>query len=61
LISTLIKSVAIYGNQEWQSRMAIKNGNQEWQARMAKIGNWFISGEVQYYENATAAIDWLDE
>ena len=24
-------------------------GNQEWQARMAKIGNWFISGEVQYY------------
>jgi hypothetical protein len=28
---------------------------------MAKIGNWFISGEVQYFENATAAIDWLDE
>jgi len=42
------KKVAIYGNKEWQ-------------ARMAKIGNWFISGEVQYFENATAAIDWLDE
>ena len=42
------KKVAIYGNKEWQ-------------ARVAKIGNWFISGEVQYFENATAAIDWLDE
>lgn len=42
------KKIAIYGNKDWQERMA-------------KIGNWFITGEIQYYENATAAIDWLDE
>ena len=42
------KKIAIYGNKEWQERMA-------------KIGNWFITGDIEYFENATAAIDWLDE
>jgi len=34
-------------------------GNKNWQQITAKIGNWFISGECQYFDDVTTAIDWL--
>lgn len=40
--------VAIYGNKKWQ----------EW---AAKIGSWFISGDVKYFDNEIEAITWLNE
>ncbi|TMO24303.1 STAS/SEC14 domain-containing protein [Pseudoalteromonas sp. S4741] len=40
------KKIAIYGNKDWQSTIA-------------KLGSWFVSGEIQYFENATAALEWL--
>lgn len=43
-----LKKVAIYGNKKWQSNIA-------------KIGNNAVSGEMAYFENATAAIEWLEE
>ena len=36
-------------------------GNKKWQALAAKIGSWFIAGEIRYFENEKAAIDWLIE
>lgn len=38
--------IAIYGNKGWQE-MAVK------------IGSWFVSGEVKYFENEDTAIEWL--
>lgn len=35
-------------------------GNKHWQEIAAKIGSWFISGEVRYFEDAGAALAWLD-
>ncbi len=35
-------------------------GNKKWQENTAKIGSWFISGEVQYFESQTDALDWLN-
>lgn len=34
-------------------------GNKQWQEFISKIGGWFISGEVQYFENKSDALDWL--
>jgi len=34
-------------------------GNQEWQETAAKVGNWFMSGEVQYFDSYDDAINWL--
>jgi hypothetical protein len=36
-------------------------GNKEWQDTIAKIGSWFISGEVKYFDNLTDAANWLTE
>jgi hypothetical protein len=36
-------------------------GNKRWQDLAAKIGSWFISGEMQYFEDEDAAIEWLNE
>ncbi|PCJ90390.1 MAG: STAS/SEC14 domain-containing protein [Porticoccaceae bacterium] len=36
-------------------------GNKGWQEMMAKIGSWFVSGEVKYFENEDAALEWLSE
>jgi hypothetical protein len=33
--------------------------NKEWQSTIAKLGSWFMSGEIQYFENATTALEWL--
>ena len=34
-------------------------GNKDWQAKTAKIGSWFISGEIKYFTNLTEAAEWL--
>jgi len=36
-------------------------GNKNWQEIAAKIGAWFISGEVKYFENEDDALSWLNE
>lgn len=36
-------------------------GNKQWQEILAKIGSWFISGEVRYFEGEGDAIAWLNE
>ncbi len=34
-------------------------GNKQWQAVGAKIGSWFISGQVKYFEHEREALQWL--
>ncbi len=34
-------------------------GHKKWQQVMTKVGGWFISGKVEYFEEASAAYDWL--
>lgn len=34
-------------------------GNQGWQEIVARVGGWFVSGEVKYFEDRELAIDWL--
>jgi hypothetical protein len=34
-------------------------GNKNWQKFGAKLGNWFVSGEVNYFENWQDAYDWI--
>lgn len=34
-------------------------GHKKWQSVMAKIGDWFIAGEVKYFEARKEALDWL--
>ncbi|MDO6746655.1 STAS/SEC14 domain-containing protein [Gilvimarinus sp. 1_MG-2023] len=36
-------------------------GNKRWQKVAAKLGSWFVSGEVEYFESQEAAIVWLLE
>lgn len=36
-------------------------GNQKWQEYTAKIGSWFIAGEIKFFENADMAWGWLQE
>ncbi|NOZ52932.1 MAG: STAS/SEC14 domain-containing protein [Gammaproteobacteria bacterium] len=36
-------------------------GNKNWQEITAKIGAWFISGEVKYFESKENALTWLNE
>lgn len=36
-------------------------GNKKWQEFAAKVGSWFISGEVKYFEDADEAWTWLQE
>lgn len=42
------------------SKIAIV-GHSDWQALMASIGSWFISGEINYFNEAQEAINWLCE
>lgn len=35
-------------------------GCQNWQRILSKAGNWFIAGEVQYFENRISALQWLE-
>ena len=41
------KRIAIYGNKNWQEITA-------------KIGSWFISGEVKYFDDEGNALAWLN-
>ncbi len=36
-------------------------GNKKWQEYTAKVGSWFISGEVKYFEDADEALTWLQD
>lgn len=42
------------------SKVAIY-GHQRWQEMLSKVGNWFISGEVRFFEGAGEALGWLNE
>jgi len=35
-------------------------GNTTWQEYAAKLGSWFISGEIQFFEEPKLAFDWLE-
>jgi hypothetical protein len=41
------KNVAIYGNKNWQEMAS-------------KIGSWFVSGEVRYFEDQAEALSWVN-
>ena len=34
-------------------------GNKKWHELSAKLGNWFLKGEVKYFENLENASKWL--
>ena len=34
-------------------------GNKHWQEIAAKVGAWFVSGEVKYFDNEEDALAWL--
>jgi hypothetical protein len=36
-------------------------GNKNWQEVAAKVGSWFMSGEVKYFENLPKATTWLKQ
>lgn len=36
-------------------------GNKKWQHIIASIGNWFISGEVRFFEDESSAITWINK
>ena len=36
-------------------------GDSKWQEMAAKVGSWFVSGEVRYFEECDDALDWLNE
>ncbi|MDF3130085.1 STAS/SEC14 domain-containing protein [Kiritimatiellaeota bacterium B1221] len=36
-------------------------GNKKWQEVAAKIGSWFMSGEVKFFEDEEVAVSWLYE
>ncbi|WP_127558275.1 STAS/SEC14 domain-containing protein [Saccharospirillum alexandrii] len=36
-------------------------GNKEWQQTVSKMASWFVSGEVAFFEDESAAIAWLNE
>ena len=36
-------------------------GDSKWQEYMAKIGSWFISGEIMHFHDAKEALNWLHQ
>ncbi|EKE76193.1 STAS/SEC14 domain-containing protein [Gallaecimonas xiamenensis] len=36
-------------------------GNKVWQQLAAKVGDWFVSGEICYFEEEAEALAWLAE
>ncbi|PCI71437.1 MAG: STAS/SEC14 domain-containing protein [Gammaproteobacteria bacterium] len=36
-------------------------GHEKWQEYLSKIGSWFISGEIQFFETKDLAFDWLTD
>ena len=39
-------------------RVAI-HGNKRWQEIAARVGSWFVSGEVRYFDRRDDALAWL--
>ena len=37
------------------------HGNKHWQEMAAKIGSWFVSGDVKYFDSQEQALAWLNE
>jgi len=35
-------------------------GNKTWQEYAAKLGSWFISGEIKFFEESSTAFNWLE-
>lgn len=48
-------------NHGRQFRKTAIFGHKKWQEYLSKIGSWFISGEVKYFEDANDALSWLQE
>lgn len=42
------------------SRIALF-GNKHWQEVASRIANWFVSGEVHYFEECDEALEWLTQ
>ncbi len=42
------RKIAIYGNKNWQKISA-------------KLGSWFMSGEIQYFDNLQDALNWVKQ
>lgn len=36
-------------------------GKKQWQEILAKVGSWFVSGEIRYFEDEKEAVSWLNE
>ena len=36
-------------------------GNKSWQEIAAKVGSWFVTGEVKYFEHCDDALQWIGE
>ncbi len=36
-------------------------GNKNWQEIAAKVGSWFVTGEVKYFEHCDDALQWIGE
>lgn len=34
-------------------------GHKDWQKKISKLADWFISGEIEFFENKVAAMQWL--
>ncbi|MFA0811739.1 STAS/SEC14 domain-containing protein [Microbulbifer epialgicus] len=52
------KLVLKHGNEF--TRIAVL-GDEEWQEIATKVGGWFVSGEVRYFEEQHKAMDWLSQ
>lgn len=36
-------------------------GNKKWQQLAAKVGSWFVSGDIKYFDQSSDAIAWLKD
>ena len=36
-------------------------GNKPWEKYLSKIADWFVSGDVAYFEKYNEAVDWLEK
>jgi len=36
-------------------------GNRNWQKTSTKVSSWFISGDIEYFDNLQAALLWLNK
>jgi len=42
------------------SKLAIV-GNKPWEKYLSKIADWFVTGEVEYFEKYQEAVNWLEK